>query len=114
VATIGFALSPATWVALPLLWSRSVTETIAGPVQAAWMNRHLEPRVRATVLSMEGQLNAVGQIVGGPPLGMIGNRVSVRGALVGSALVFAPVIGIYGRLAQESEVVVAERETVPK
>jgi hypothetical protein len=97
VATVGFALSPVTWIALPLLWSRSVAETVAGPVQAAWMNRNLEPGVRATVLSMEGQLNAVGQIAGGPPLGMLGNRVSVRGALVGSALVFLPVAWIYGR-----------------
>jgi DHA3 family tetracycline resistance protein-like MFS transporter len=48
---------------------------------------------------MEGQLNAVGQIAGGPPLGAVGNRVSVRGALVVSGLVFAPVIWLYGRLA---------------
>ncbi len=73
------------------------------------MNRNLEPAVRATVLSMEGQLNAVGQIAGGPPLGMLGNRVSVRGALVGSALVFLPVAWIYRRLGNES----AEPRLVP-
>ncbi len=111
VATIGFALAPVTWIALPLLWTRSAAATIAGPVQAAWMNRHLEPGVRATVLSMEGQLNAVGQIAGGPPLGAIGNRVSVRAALVASALVFAPVIPILRRLAPVRHVVVAEPET---
>src|SRR5690606_5840218 len=111
MATVGFALSPVTWVALPLLWSRSVAETVAGPVQAAWMNRHLEPGVRATVLSMEGQLNAVGQIAGGPPLGMLGNRGSVRGALVASALVYAPVIPILGRLAPVPETPVLETET---
>lgn len=98
LATIGFALSPAAWAALPLLWLRNVAETIAAPVQAAWMNRHLEAKVRATVLSMEGQLNAVGQIAGGPPLGVIGNRGSVPGALMASGLVHAPVIWIYGRL----------------
>lgn len=103
IATVGFALAPVTWIALPLLWSRGVAETIAGPVQAAWMNRHLEPGVRATVLSMESQLNAVGQITGGPPLGMLGSRGSVRGALVASALVFAPVIPILGRLAPVRE-----------
>jgi hypothetical protein len=103
MATVGFALSPVTWIALPLLWTRSMAETIAGPVQAAWMNRHLEPGVRATVLSMESQLNAVGQIAGGPPLGMLGSRGSVRGALVASALVFAPVIPILGRLAPVRE-----------
>jgi DHA3 family tetracycline resistance protein-like MFS transporter len=109
LATVGFALSPAVWIALPLLWSRGVAETIAGPVQAAWMNRHLEPRVRATVLSMEGQFNAVGQIVGGPPLGAVGNQVSVRGALVFSGLVFAPVIWLYGRLAPASRPGIGER-----
>lgn len=103
LATIGFALSPVTWIALPLLWSRNITETVAEPVQAAWMNRNLEPRVRATVLSIEGQLNALGQIAGGPPLGALGSRISVRGALVGSALVFTPVVWLYGRVAGGGE-----------
>jgi DHA3 family tetracycline resistance protein-like MFS transporter len=111
VATIGFALAPVTWVALPLLWTRSAAATIARPIQAAWMNRNLEPGVRATVLSMEGQLNAVGQIAGGPPLGMLGSRGSVRGALIASALVFAPVIPILGRLAPVPETPVLEPET---
>lgn len=111
VASIGFALAPVTWIALPLLWTRSAAGTIAGPVQAAWMNRNLESGVRATVLSMEGQLNAVGQIAGGPPLGMLGNRGSVRGALVASALVFAPVIPILGRLLPEPEAPLVEAET---
>jgi MFS family permease len=110
LATVGFARSPATWIALPLFWSRGVAEMIAGPVQAAWMNRNLEPRVRATVLSMAGQFNAVGQIAGGPPLGAIGNRVSVRGALVASGLVYAPVIWIYGRLAAAPKPQVATPE----
>jgi hypothetical protein len=105
LATIGFALAPTTWIALPLLWSRGVAETITWPVQAAWMNRHLEPKVRATVLSIESQFNAIGQVAGGPPLGAIGSRVSVRGALVGAGLVFAPVIWIYGRLASAPETV---------
>lgn len=110
LATIGFALSPTTWMALPLLWSRSLAETVAAPVQAAWMNRHLEPRVRATVLSIEGQFNSIGQISGGPPIGFIGSRVSVRGALVVSALVFAPVIWVYSRIANDSK----SRVTMPE
>jgi MFS family permease len=114
LATAGFALSPTTWIALPLLWSRGVAETIAGPVQAAWMNRHLEPRVRATVLSMEGQANAIGQIAGGPPLGFVGSRYSVRAALVASGLVFAPVIWIYGRLAPVPETAVTTEVSAPE
>jgi DHA3 family tetracycline resistance protein-like MFS transporter len=110
LATVGFALAPVTWLALPLLWSRGVADTIAGPVQAAWMNRNLEPGVRATVLSMEGQLNAVGQIAGGPPLGALGSRGSVRMALVASALVLAPAIPIIGRLARSRNEVVLEPE----
>ena len=110
VATIGFALAPVTWIALPLLWTRSLAGTVAGPVQAAWMNRNLEPGVRATVLSMESQVNAVGQIAGGPPLGMIGNRGSVRGALVASALVYAPVVPILGRLTPARDLPLPEAD----
>jgi hypothetical protein len=66
------------------------------------MNRQLEPSVRATVLSMESQFNAVGQVVGGPVLGWVGSAVSVRAALLGSAVTLAPVVGLYGRARDES------------
>ena len=96
VVAVGlFALSGSFWVLLGLLWVRSSLHVIAEPVVAAWMNRNLESGVRATVLSFDGQMNAIGQVAGGPALGAVGNAVSVRAALMASSLVLVPAVGVY-------------------
>jgi hypothetical protein len=53
---------------------------------------------RATVLSMNSQADAVGQIAGGPPLGVLANRTSSATALVASAVVLSPIVIIYSLL----------------
>lgn len=98
VAVAGFALAGYFWLALAMLWLRQIASVISGPVNSAWMNRQLEPNVRATVLSMESQVNAIGQVVGGPVLGGVGSAVSIRAALIGSAAVSAPIVALYARV----------------
>lgn len=83
------------------LWIKNAGRTISGPIQAAWINRHLDARLRATVLSMQGQGDAIGQVIGGPTLGGIGSGFGVRAALVASALVFSPVVWLYGRIGND-------------
>ena len=68
----------------------------AGPIYTAWINQSLEPNVRATVLSMSGQVDALGQIAGGPTVGLIGNQ-SVRAALTFSAVIWAAATPLYRR-----------------
>jgi len=97
-AIVVFALSGNLWLAFGMLWLRSVLGAISGPVEAAWLNRNLESSSRATVISMVGQANAIGQVGGGPALGWVGSTVSVRAALLGSALVLSPTIALYRRL----------------
>ena len=97
-AIVAFALSGNLWLAFGMLWLRSVLGAISGPVEAAWLNRNLESSSRATVISMVGQANAIGQVGGGPALGWVGSTVSVRAALLGSALVLSPTIALYRRL----------------
>jgi DHA3 family tetracycline resistance protein-like MFS transporter len=65
------------------------------PLTYAWLNRGLESRVRATVLSMHGQMNAIGQVGGGPVVGLIGSLAGVRWALFVSALILVPVTALY-------------------
>jgi sugar phosphate permease len=81
-----------------MLWLRGVLWAISGPVEGAWLNRNLESSSRATVISMVGQANAIGQVADGPALGWIGSTVSVRAALLGSALVLSPTVALYRRL----------------
>jgi DHA3 family tetracycline resistance protein-like MFS transporter len=106
VAVIGFALSGSLWVAFGMLWLRTVVATVMEPVQAAWLNRNLDSSSRATVISMTGQANAIGQVGGGPILGWVGSAFSIRAALLASAVILSPTIALYGRL-------IAHRDAAP-
>ena len=46
------------------------------------------------MFSVTGQVDAIGQIAGGPAVGAIGNA-SIRAALVLSALILSPVLPLY-------------------
>ena len=84
-------------LAIGALWGRSFLGTMAGALEATWLNRNLNPQVRATVLSMRGQTNALGQFLGGPPVGAIGTTVSLRAAMIAVAVVYSPILLLYGR-----------------
>jgi DHA3 family tetracycline resistance protein-like MFS transporter len=96
-ALVVFAVCGHLWLAFAMMWARRVLATISEPVQTAWVNRGLEPTVRATVLSMTGQANSVGQAAGGPVFGVIGTAGSLTTALVGSAALLTPVVELYRR-----------------
>jgi MFS family permease len=100
-----FALSGNLWLAFAMLWVRRIVATISTPVQIAWLNRHLDSASRATVISMTGQANSIGQATGGPALGWVGNALSIQAALLGSALILSSVVALYTRLTvREREV----------
>ena len=66
--------------------------TIKEPVLAAWMNDHVEERMRATVFSTNGQLDSFGQIIGGPIVGLIAQQISVSWGLVCTAFLLLPAL----------------------
>lgn len=94
----GLALLGTLWAALGGLWARNAAAALAEPIQSAWLNRNLDSRTRATSLSLNGQADAIGQVIGGPPLGVLANRVSVPAALLTSAAILAPSAAVYARL----------------
>jgi MFS transporter, DHA3 family, tetracycline resistance protein len=53
--------------------------------------------VRATVISISGQADALGQAGGGPVLGVIGNLFGIRAALVAAGFVLTPALALYAR-----------------
>ena len=112
-AVVVFALSGNLWLAFGMLWLRSVLGAISGPVEGAWLNRNLESSSRATVISMVGQANAIGQVAGGPALGWVGSMVSVRAALLGSALVLSPTVALYRRLIVRDRGAIEEVTAAP-
>jgi DHA3 family tetracycline resistance protein-like MFS transporter len=96
-ALVIFAVCGHLWLAFAMTWARRAIVTISEPVQTAWLNRGLQPEVRATVISMTGQANSIGQATGGPVFGVIGTAVSLSAALVGSAALLTPIVALYGR-----------------
>ncbi|TML53250.1 MAG: hypothetical protein E6G15_09500 [Actinobacteria bacterium] len=71
---------------------------LAGPLYTIWLNEQItDSSVRATVLSISGQANAIGQAGGGPVLGAIGNVWGIPTALAAGAGAIAPALGLYGR-----------------
>lgn len=99
-ALIVFALSGNLLVAFAMFWVRAVIEVVHEPVELAWLNRNLDPATRATVISMTGQANGIGQASGGPIYGWVGGAFSLRAALLLSAAVLAPTVALYQRLRQ--------------
>jgi DHA3 family tetracycline resistance protein-like MFS transporter len=92
---IGFALAGNFAVAILFQWVIGITRTLLDPIEANWINRQIDSSVRATVLSMRGQVDAIGQMAGGPPVGLVGERLGVRAALLTSAAILSPVILCY-------------------
>jgi DHA3 family tetracycline resistance protein-like MFS transporter len=102
LALAGFGLTRTLWVALVLYWVIGVSRSINGPLYSAWFNQRIDdPQVRATMFSVTSQTNAIGQVVGGPAVGAVGNR-SIRTALVASALLLSPVLPLYARVIRKN------------
>lgn len=103
-AAIGFALVGSFPLALLILWTAQMLRAAADPIWATWTNQHVDSGVRATVLSMNAQANAVGQIGGGPVVGWVGTTFTLRAALVMAGLLLLPASGLLrGARARSAE-----------
>ena len=75
-----------------------VARTLTYPLEMTWLNRQIaDSSVRATVISITGQADAIGQTGGGPVLGVVGNVWGIRVAIAAGALILAPALALYGR-----------------
>lgn len=97
LALAGFALAANLYVAIALYWLATVMRQAFSPVQRAWLNRSLDPSNRATLFSVDGQADAMGQIAGGPIIGVIASGISIRAALVSSAALLTLALPLFAR-----------------
>jgi DHA3 family tetracycline resistance protein-like MFS transporter len=103
VALIGFALSPWLGLSLGLYLVVNVLRNVNGPLQTGWINQKLDPQVRATVHSMFGQVDAIGQVMGGPIVAVIASVGSTVASLVTSSLLLTPALFFTGRANVQSK-----------
>ena len=92
---IVFALSKHFSLMLIFYLSTNMLRTINEPLFNAWLNNNIEDNARATVISTNGQINALGQILGGPIIGIIATRYSISVGIACTALLMTPVILLY-------------------
>ena len=95
VAMILFGLSGNFAFALSMYLVFYMLRTINGPIISVWRNKNIKSDVRATVISTYGQMDALGQIIGGPIIGFIALKTSIATAIVVSAIILSPVIGLF-------------------
>ena len=103
VCLVGFALSPILGLTLVTYLLITVLRTIAVPMYLSWVNQKLDSGTRATVLSMSSQVDAIGQIGGGPGVGLVAKQVSVVAAILTSGFLLSPALLLIGRANAQSE-----------
>jgi DHA3 family tetracycline resistance protein-like MFS transporter len=112
VALAGFSLSNIFFLTILCYWGISVSRQLISPLYTAWVNQRIESSVRATVLSMSSQLDAVGQIIGGPGVGWLARTFGLQVGLLVSTGLLLPVLGFLGFQKHESEGETAETRPI--
>jgi hypothetical protein len=98
VGMLVFALTGSVWLAVAGILGVFFARNMAGPLFDTWLNEQItDSSVRATVISLTGQSNAIGQTAGGPVLGLVGNVWGISAALAGGAAAIVPALGLFGR-----------------
>jgi DHA3 family tetracycline resistance protein-like MFS transporter len=98
VSEIVFGLAGTLYLALCALLVARAMRALVYPIWMTWLNGQIsDSTIRATVISITGQADAIGQAGGGPVLGVIGNVYGIRAALTVGGLVLAPALALYGR-----------------
>jgi DHA3 family tetracycline resistance protein-like MFS transporter len=97
LAMFGFALSQFLILSLLLYLVIDALRDVHIPLQTAWVNQKLDSKVRATVHSMFGQVDAVGQMLGGPIVAVIAALGSAVASLVTSSLLLTPALFFVSR-----------------
>lgn len=107
-SVIAFGLAGNFYLAVLLVWCIAVLRTTSSPLYTAWIAQHTDPRVRATVISLSGQVDAIGQVIGGPTVGYIGTVRGLRTALVVTGALLAPALLLFARtLRRDGDVMIA-------
>lgn len=108
LAIFTFALAPVLAVAVAAILLVSITRNVLGPLYNAWVNQRLDSDTRATVISMSGQVDAIGQIASGPLAGVV-SLWSVQAAIAFASFLLTPALPLIRRANRLHGLAEAER-----
>jgi len=98
ISVVIFGLAASFAVAAVAYLVARLARRLKEPLYTTWLNKNVEDSsVRATVNSIASQADAIGEVAGGPAIGVIGTVGSLRAALVSTGLLLAPTIALFLR-----------------
>jgi MFS transporter, DHA3 family, tetracycline resistance protein len=98
VSVVVFGLATSFALASVAYLLARLARRLKDPLYVTWLNKNVEDSsVRATVNSIASQSDAIGEVAGGPAIGVVGTLGSLRAALVATGLLLTPAIALYGR-----------------
>jgi DHA3 family tetracycline resistance protein-like MFS transporter len=92
---IWFGLTDSWWAAVPLYLAVCLLRNTAGPVVTVWLVSATDSASRATVFSIQAQADALGQIAGGPPVGVVAQRRSTGSGISAAGLFLLPAVALF-------------------
>ncbi len=95
ISVIGLGIVGEFFLAVVLYQAAVLVRIVHAPLLKAWLNALVESGTKATVFSMQGQSDAVGQLAGGPALGWLATAGSLRVAFVVAGLILMPAVILY-------------------
>lgn len=98
IAMLFFACSGSFLLAVLLYWGIASLRTVNHPLISLMTNKQLKSQGRATALSIYGQLDAFGQVAGGPLVGIIALYTSIQGGLAATAVLIIPALYFLWRM----------------
>ncbi|MFE9692487.1 MFS transporter [Micromonospora sp. NPDC005806] len=101
-SVVCFGLADAIGVAVAAYLAAALLRHAATPVLNAWLVANTSSGTRATVFSIWSQVDAAGQIAGGPPAGWVGQRVSLGAGVVTAGVFLVPAVLWFALAARRS------------
>lgn len=103
-AMLCFGLTGTIWPAIGAYLAAALLRHAAAPVLNVWMVANTSSGTRATVFSLHSQVDALGQIAGGPPAGWVGQRASMGAGIATSGAFLLPAVLCFALAARRTPV----------
>ena len=101
-AVIWFGLTHSFWWAVAIYLVATLLRESTAPILTVWLVSATSSASRATVFSLQAQADALGQIAGGPPAGIVGQRRGIGLGIATSGLFLLPAVAFFALAARRS------------